>query len=105
MSLLLFRKEFAGAIRSGAKTTTLRRWNRPRVVAGKRAFAPGIGWLIIEAVERIELKSLTDIDASSDGFTSKVVMLRKLKSLYPRSSGDGMKWYRVRFRLDETLQS
>jgi hypothetical protein len=102
MSLLLFKKEFADAIRSGAKTTTVRRWDRPRVGVGRRAFAPGIGWLFIEAVDRIELKSLTDCDASNDGFGTALEMVSRLTGLYPDQS-DGKHWYRVRFRTDELL--
>ena len=96
MSLLLFKKEFAAAIRSGAKTTTLRRWPRPRVIIGRRAFAPGIGWLMVEAVDLVELKTLTEQDAYSDGFASKAVMVRKLITLYATESNDGKLWYRVR---------
>jgi hypothetical protein len=103
MSLLLFKKEFAPAIRSGAKATTLRRWARPRVIIGRRAFAPGIGWLMVEAVDLVDLKALTEQDANSDGFASKAVMVRKLISLYPAESDDGKLWYRVQFRVDELL--
>jgi hypothetical protein len=105
MSLLLFKKEFATAIRSGSKTTTLRRWARPRVGVGRRAFAPGIGWLFIEAVDQVELEALDDRDASSDGFASMAAMLKKLTLLYPTEKLDGKQWYRVRFRADELLPS
>jgi hypothetical protein len=103
MSLLLFKKKFAATIRAGQKTTTLRRWTSPRVIIGKRAFAPGIGWLMIEAVDLIELSSLTDSDALSDGFVSTAAMARQLKKLYPSKAKDGKRWYRVRFRIDELL--
>ena len=103
MSLLLFKKEFASAIRSGNKTTTLRRWDRPRVGIGKRAFAPGIGWLLIEAVDQVELNTLNARDAASDGFASKASMMSRLASLYPPELDDGKRWYRVRFRVDELL--
>jgi hypothetical protein len=72
---------------------------------GRRAFAPGIGWLIIEAVELIELKSLTDDDAASDGFATRAAMIKALQVLYPENRHDGRHWYRVRFRVDELIQS
>ena len=103
MSLLLFKREFVEPIRAGSKTTTLRRWASPRVRVGKRAFAAGVGWLMIESVEQIDLKSLPDRDAKSDGFTSRRVMFARLRSLYPECGNDGMNWYRVRFRVDELL--
>jgi len=103
VSLLLFKKEFASAIRSGRKTTTLRRWDHPRVGVGKRAFAPGIGWLFIEAVDPVELNTLNARDAMSDGFASKALMMARLKSLYPPDVDDGKHWYRVQFRVDELL--
>jgi hypothetical protein len=103
MSLLLFKKEFANAIRLGRKTTTLRRWARPRVSVDRRAFAPGIGWLFIEAVDQVDLKALSESDASSDGFANAAAMLQMLESLYPPAAMDGKHWYRVRFRADELL--
>ena len=103
MSLLLFKKEFASAIRLGNKTTTLRRWGRPRVAVGKRAFAAGIGWLLIEAVDQVELNTLDERDASSDGFASKASMMTRLTSLYPPDVDDGKHWYRVQFKVDELL--
>ena len=35
----------------GVRVETLRRWDRPRLQAGERAYCPGLGWLRIEAVD------------------------------------------------------
>ena|SRR5439155_9689903 len=102
MGQLLFKKIFWDAIRDGNKRTTIRRWNAPRLRAGQRAFAPGLGWLRIEAVDVIELDHLTDADARTDGFETLVAMKRALRSLYPSHRRDGRKWFRVTFRPDES---
>ena len=103
MSLLLFKKQFIQSIRAGQKTTTIRRWTTSRVRERQRAFAPGIGWLIIEAVEQIAILELTPADAQSDGFASKAEMIASLRDLYPDPKRDGKQWFRVRFRLDELI--
>lgn len=82
MGLLLFKKVFAGPIVAGTKTTTLRRWNRPRCRAGQRVYAPGIGYLRVTAVQQIPLSSLTTADARSDGFGSVTALRKTLRSLY-----------------------
>jgi hypothetical protein len=99
MSLLLFKKQFLHAIRSGSKRTTIRRWDRPRVQAGGNAFVPGLGWLAIESVDAVDLKNLSDHDAAADGFHNAAAMRRTLRQLYPIKPGDGKSWFLVRFRL------
>jgi len=96
MGLLLFKKVFADAIRSGDKRMTLRRWNRPRVQAGKRAFCPGLGYLAIETVEPVEWRDLNEADAVADGFVSLNDMRAALLLIYP-DSDDGKSWWRIRF--------
>jgi hypothetical protein len=100
MSQLLFKKQFAQAILSGDKTTTLRRWKSPRVRPGTRAIAPGIGWLNILACHPIKLKDLTEDDALSDGFDSLKDLLTTLAQLYPNHKTDGRQWFRIAFSLD-----
>jgi len=70
MGQLLFKKCFWDAIRAGSKRTTLRRWQRPRVAAGGRVYAPGVGWLHVTSVAPVELSSLVESDAKADGFGS-----------------------------------
>lgn len=109
MGQLLFKKSFLEPIRSGSKTTTLRRWGSPRVRAGERIFSPGVGWLRIDSVERLVggLDSLSDADAAADGFADLRQMKRALRRLYPQSErekGDGRGWFKVAFRVDPTAQ-
>jgi hypothetical protein len=100
MGQLLFKKCFWDAIRRGSKQTTVRRWTSPRLRAGQRAFVPGLGWLIIEAVEVVNLDQLGDADARADGFETLAQMKRELHRLYPKRRGDGRQWFRVAFRTD-----
>jgi hypothetical protein len=97
MSLLLFKKQFLEAIRAGEKRTTIRRWARPRVRAGGRAYSPGLGWVAIDHVDEVNLRDLDDGDARADGFGSVLLMRRELKKIYPDARSDGKFWFRVRF--------
>ena len=103
MGQLFFKKPLQVAIREGRKRTTIRRWDRPRLRAGQEAFAPGVGWLAIEAVEPIELSTLREADAQADGFASMRELRRVLLELYPEHAKDGKRWFRVAFTLCRTL--
>ena len=103
MSQLFFKKIYQDAIRAGAKSTTIRRWDRPMVKAGQIAFSPGLGWLSIESVDAVELETLDDSDATADGFKTAREMRRLLRSLYPGHGTDGKQWFRVRFRIREEI--
>lgn len=69
--------------------------------AGQRAFAPGVGWLKIEAVDAVELGALNDDDARVDGFESLHEMLEALREMYPAQDDDGKRWFRIGFRVTE----
>lgn len=101
--MLLFKKEFFEAIRAGRKVTTVRRWARPRVTGGGRAFCPGLGWLAIETVEPITLDQLDDGDAVADGFADRAALLAALTAIYPADdpSEASRAWFRVRFRTEQ----
>ena len=100
MPQLFFKKRFQDAIRAGTKRTTIRRWNRPMLRAGQQAFSPGLGWLVIDAVDVVSFDALGDADAASDGFDSLGEMKRLLIELYPHHASDRKQWFRIRFRLD-----
>ena len=103
MPQLLFKRQFVDSIRSGTKTTTLRRWKYAKLHPGVRAFAPGVGWLKILACQRIEPKKLTNADARADGFASLQKLLKTLREIYPNQEGDGRHWYRIAFELAEAV--
>jgi hypothetical protein len=97
MARILFKKPFHRAILEGRKTTTLRRWRTCRLRAGDRVFSPGVGELVLQAVEPIEWATLTDDDAVSDGFASLTELNRMIRRIYPNLDGDGKTWFRLRF--------
>lgn len=103
MGQLFFKKPLQLAIREGRKRTTIRRWpeDRPALRAGQRVFSPGLGWLLIDRVDPVNLAALGDDDARADGFDTAAGLREVLLSLYPGHATDGKYWFRVRFRIDE----
>ena len=66
--MLLFKKKFLPAIRSGEKTQTIRLWKFRHMRTGQRSYIPGIGHIRITLVEPVDIDALTDADAIPDGF-------------------------------------
>ncbi len=97
--MLLFKKKFLPAIRSGEKTQTIRLWNVCRMKSGQRSYIPGAGYIRVESVEPIELAALGDDDARPDGFPTAEALRREIETLYAGQLADGHRAYRVRFRL------
>ncbi|KPK49383.1 MAG: hypothetical protein AMK72_04665 [Planctomycetes bacterium SM23_25] len=103
--MLLMKKAFFEAIRSGRKTVTLRCWRHQRVAPGQVHTVPGLGKVRIESVEAVRLSSVTDADAAADGFRSVAELRKALKKMYPslRRAGGRGQVYAVRFTfLDKT---
>jgi hypothetical protein len=105
MGQLFFKKPLQDAILAGRKRTTIRRWTYARVRAGGRAWAAGVGWLAVDAVEPVDLAAMTDQDAVADGFDALPALLAALNACYPNLAGDGKQWFRVRFTLTEPSRS
>jgi len=97
--MLLMKKIFFPAIRSGAKTTTLRYWRRPNVRHGSIHRVPGLGRIRIEEVACVQAAALTAADARSDGFADLPELLSALAGMYPRLQRQGRRLYRIRFSL------
>lgn len=97
--MLLFKKKFLDAIRSGEKTQTIRLWNACRMKTGQRSYIPGAGYIRVVSVEPVEIESLTDDDARPDGFATAGDLRQELNSLYAEALAAGQQAYRVRFEL------
>ncbi len=97
--MLLFKKKFMDAIRSGDKTQTIRLWNHCRMRAGQRSYIPGAGYIRVLSVEPIEVDQLTDADAVPDGFESAEKLRAELTALYAAQLAAGYQAYRIRFAL------
>ena len=101
--MLLFKKKFLPAIRSGEKTQTIRLWKFRHMRAGQRSYIPGIGPIRITAVEPVEIDALTDADAIPDGFPSAAALQAELRTIYGEKLAQGHKAFRIAFQcVDES---
>jgi hypothetical protein len=99
--VLLFKKKFLPAIRSGEKTQTIRLWKHRHMRAGQRSYIPGIGAVCIETVEQVALADLTDADAIPDGFATADVLRSELEAIYSDKLALGYQAFRVTFCVGE----
>jgi hypothetical protein len=97
--MLLFKKKFLPAIRAGEKTQTIRLWKHRRMRAGQRSYIPGVGHILIAAVDEVELEGLTDADARPDGFETATALRAEIARLYPQQLATGYRAYRVTFQV------
>ena len=97
--MLLFKKKFLPAIRSGEKTQTIRLWKHRMMRAGQRSYIPGAGYIVIERVEQVEIANLSDADAVPDGFSSADALRHELTSIYGDKIAAGHQAFRVVFRV------
>jgi hypothetical protein len=95
--VLLFKKKFLPAIRSGEKTQTIRLWSVRRMKADQRSYIPGAGYIRVESVEPVDLSALTDEDARPDGFATVDELRHELATLYADPLAAGHRAYRIRF--------
>ena len=95
--MLLFKKKFLPAIRSGEKTQTIRLWKFRHMRAGQRSYIPGVGPIRITAVEPVEIDALTDADAIPDGFSSAAALQTELRTIYGEKLAQGHKAFRIAF--------
>ncbi len=99
--MLLFKKKFLAAIRSGEKTQTIRLWKHRMMRSGQRSYIPGIGRIRIDLVEQVRLEDLTDNDAIPDGFPTADALREEILSIYGDKLAEGCQTFRVVFHVDE----
>ena len=99
--MLLFKKKFLPAIRSGDKTQTVRLWKWRMMRDGQRSYIPGVGYIQIDRVEQVEIDDLTDADALPDGFDSAEALRHELRDIYGERLAAGYKAFRVVFHVTE----
>jgi hypothetical protein len=97
--MLLFKKHFLEAIRTGEKTQTIRLWKYRRMKAGQKSYIPGAGYIRVLTVDEVPLEDLTEEDARRDGFESADALRREFQQLYPERLAAGYKAYRVAFQV------
>ena len=99
--MLLFKKKFLPAIRSGQKTQTIRLWKHRRMRPGQRSYIPGVGHIRLIAVDEVDLAQLTDADARPDGFDTADQLRAEIARLYPQQLAARYRAYRIRFQLEQ----
>jgi hypothetical protein len=97
--MLLFKKKFLAAIRSGEKTQTVRLWPYRRMRPGQKSYIPGAGYIEVDAVDEVTLDGLTDHDAILDGFPTAKVLRAEIAAIYDDQRTASHRVYRIRFRL------
>jgi hypothetical protein len=95
--MLLFKKKFLPAIRSGEKTQTIRLWKFRHMRAGQKSYIPGIGRIQIVSVDPVDIDALTDADAIPDGFPTAVALQTELRTIYGDKLAQGYKAFRIIF--------
>ncbi|MEQ8209941.1 MAG: ASCH domain-containing protein [Lacipirellulaceae bacterium] len=95
--MLLFKKKFLPAIRSGEKTQTIRLWKHRMMRSGQRSYIPGIGPIRIDTVGQVRLEELTDADAVPDGFKTAEALREELQTIYGEKLAAGYQAFRVTF--------
>ena len=98
-AMLLFKKKFLPAIRSGRKTQTIRLWKHRRMRAGQRSYIPGAGYIRVTAVDQVQLDELTRQDARLDGFETADQLRAEIAQLYSKQSAPDHRAYRITFHL------
>jgi hypothetical protein len=101
--MLLFKKKFLAAIRSGEKTQTIRLWKWRQMRSGQRSYIPGAGYVCIDAVDEVQIPELTDADAVPDGFATAEALRHELEVIYGDKLAAGYKAFRVVFRVTEPV--
>src|SRR5688572_8443109 len=99
--MLLFKKKFLPAIRSGEKTQTIRLWKFRHMRAGQRSYIPGVGYIRVTAVEQVEINALTNSDSIPDGFPTAAALQEELLTIYGEKLNDGYKAFRIAFECVE----
>lgn len=101
--MLLFKKKFLPAIRSGEKTQTIRLWKWRQMRTGQRSYIPGAGYVHIDGVEEVQIPDLTDADAVPDGFPTADALRHELTAIYGEKLAAGYKAFRVVFHVTERV--
>src|SRR5262245_40140604 len=98
--MLLFKKKFLPAIRSGEKTQTIRLWKFRHMRTGQRSYIPGAGYIRIKLVESVDIETLTDADAIPDGFPTAAALQHELRTIYGEKLAQGYGAFRIVFERE-----
>jgi len=76
---MLFRDKILEGIKNGSIDLAFRRWERQRINAGTN-LRTSAGVVVIDAVNKIELKDVTDDEARRAGYSSSEEMIERFES-------------------------
>lgn len=76
---MLFKKEFHEGLATGDVTLTFRLWSRPQAKPGGRYRCWPIGWLEVDAVDRVTLGEISDAEARRAGFADRSALVAFLE--------------------------
>ena len=97
--MLLFKQKFIEKIKSGTKIQTIRLWRYCRMKPGQRSYVPGVGYICIDSIERVELAQLTDDDAVLDGFPTADLLREEIYTLYGIDALKKLRAYKIQFSV------
>jgi hypothetical protein len=91
---VLFAKRFWAGLADGSITVAFRRWDRPRVIAGRSYRAAG-QILDVHSIVEVDEASISDADAISAGYPTATALRSDLRG------DDQRRLYRIEFRRSE----
>jgi hypothetical protein len=77
--MLLFQKRFHDGLLAGRVRLTFRRWPRARVKPGGRYRCHPIGVLVVDGIERVRVRDISEQDARLAGFDSRAELIAYLR--------------------------
>ncbi len=77
--MLLFQSRFHKGLVSGEISLTFRLWPRSRVRPGSRYRCHPIGVLVVDAVDRVRIAKITDLEAQKAGFPGRSALREYLQ--------------------------
>src|SRR5262245_11210711 len=93
--MLLFQKRFHEGLVSGKVSLTFRRWQKSRVKPGGRYRCHPIGVLVVDSVDSVQARDVTEQDALLSGFDSRAELIAYLSSGPAGRLRDSSKLYRI----------
>jgi hypothetical protein len=89
---MLFKKDILDQIAAKRVTVAFRRWKKPSVKLGE-ILVTAAGALAVEAVDKVAIAKITDVDLKRAGYTTRAALLKEL------AKHPGADVYRIAFRL------
>jgi hypothetical protein len=97
--MLLLKRHLVELVRAGKKRQTIRLWSRPLLRPGQISYTPGLGKMLITAVDQLtSLSDLTEADAIADGFDNLKSLMAEIRRIYGATIPKNRNVYRIQFQ-------